>query len=88
MISSFACLALSFSKEPPPFGLSFLQFSYSEIWFLIPLEERWSPPQAVIDAFEKNGFVWGGKWSHFDNIHFEYAPEIISIAQSKLIELK
>ena len=54
-------------------------------WHTIPLEERWSPPQKVIDAFEKNGFVWGGKWSHFDNIHFEYAPEIILLAKSKAL---
>jgi len=48
-----------------------------EGWYRIPLTQRWSPPQAVIMAFEHNGFVWGGKWSHFDTIHFEYRPEII-----------
>ena len=53
-------------------------------WHLIPIEQRWSPPQAVIEAFEKNGFVWGGKWVHFDAIHFEYAPEIILLAQRKV----
>jgi hypothetical protein len=58
--------------------------SFIDEWYLIPLEERWSPPQAVIDAFEKNGFVWGGKWTHFDTIHFEYAPEIILLAQRKV----
>jgi hypothetical protein len=21
--------------------------------------------------------VWGGKWAHFDMIHFEYRPEIV-----------
>jgi hypothetical protein len=52
-------------------------------WHLIPLEKRWTPPQAVIDAFEKNGFVWGGKWSHFDTIHFEYAPEILRLSRLK-----
>ncbi len=46
-------------------------------WDRIPLEQRWSPPQAVIEIFEKHGFVWGGKWAHFDNIHFEYRPEIL-----------
>jgi hypothetical protein len=46
-------------------------------WDRIPLTERWHPPSAVIDAFEQEGFVWGGKWYHFDNIHFEYRPEII-----------
>ena len=46
-------------------------------WHRIPLERRWSPPQAVIEIFERHGFVWGGKWPHFDNIHFEYRPEIL-----------
>lgn len=31
----------------------------------------------LVTIFEKNGFVWGGKWSHFDILHFEYRPEII-----------
>ena len=48
-----------------------------EGWHRIPLEQRWSPPQTVIEIFERHGFVWGGKWSHFDNIHFEYRPEIL-----------
>jgi hypothetical protein len=46
-------------------------------WHQTPLNQRWSPPQAVIEAFEHHGFVWGGKWSHFDTIHFEYRPEIL-----------
>ena len=48
-----------------------------EGWDRIPLEERWSPPQAVVETFERHGFVWGGKWARFDMIHFEYRPEII-----------
>jgi len=46
-------------------------------WDRIPLEKRWSPPLAVVEIFERHGFVWGGKWAHFDVIHFEYRPEII-----------
>ncbi len=34
-------------------------------------------PKELVDAFEKNNFVWGGKWGHFDILHFEYRPEII-----------
>lgn len=49
-----------------------------ESWAQIPVEERWSPPQAVIEAFESHGFVWGGKWPRFDTIHFEYRPEILA----------
>ena len=47
-------------------------------WHRIPLAQRWSPPRAVIEAFERHGFVWGGKWAHFDTIHFEYRPEILA----------
>ena len=35
------------------------------------------PPEAVIKAFENNGFIWGGKWDLFDTMHFEYRPEIL-----------
>lgn len=31
----------------------------------------------MVEVFEKNNFVWGGKWGHFDILHFEYRPEII-----------
>lgn len=34
-------------------------------------------PQGIIDIFEKHGFIWGGKWYHFDTMHFEYRPELI-----------
>lgn len=48
-----------------------------EGWDRIPVEERWSPPRRVVEIFERHGFVWGGKWAHFDVIHFEYRPEIV-----------
>jgi hypothetical protein len=33
-------------------------------------------PQEVVDAFEAEGFIWGGRWFHFDTMHFEYRPEL------------
>ncbi|MFZ5987970.1 MAG: M15 family metallopeptidase [Bacillota bacterium] len=36
-----------------------------------------SYPTDVVRIFEKNNFVWGGKWGHFDILHFEYRPELI-----------
>jgi hypothetical protein len=50
-------------------------------WGSIPLKERWMPPAQVVESFEKNGFVWGGKWYYFDTVHFEYRPEIIYASQ-------
>lgn len=34
-------------------------------------------PSELVTAFENNNFIWGGKWGHFDIMHFEYRPEII-----------
>ena len=40
-----------------------------------------SYPKEIVEIFEKNNFVWGGKWGHFDILHFEYRPEIIMKAR-------
>jgi len=45
-------------------------------WWTIPHERRYHPPESVVQAFEAYGFVWGGKWSFFDTIHFEFRPEV------------
>lgn len=37
-------------------------------------------PQSIVDAFEAEGFIWGGRWFHFDTMHFEYRPELLSPA--------
>ena len=34
-------------------------------------------PFAIVAAFESHGFVWGGKWYHYDTMHFEYRPELL-----------
>jgi D-alanyl-D-alanine carboxypeptidase len=34
-------------------------------------------PAEIIAAFEKHGFIWGGRWHHYDTMHFEYRPELI-----------
>jgi peptide methionine sulfoxide reductase MsrA len=34
-------------------------------------------PWEIVEIFEKHGFIWGGKWYHYDTMHFEYRPEII-----------
>ena len=46
-------------------------------WMVLPLSRRWSPPDSVIEIFESEGFIWGGKWGIWDNMHFEYHPELI-----------
>jgi len=33
-------------------------------------------PFEIVKVFEKHGFIWGGKWYHYDTMHFEYRPEL------------
>lgn len=33
-------------------------------------------PMEIVKIFEKNGFIWGGRWYHYDTMHFEYRPEM------------
>jgi len=34
-------------------------------------------PAEIVRIFEKHGFIWGGKWHHYDTMHFEYRPELV-----------
>ena len=34
-------------------------------------------PKALVKIYEDQGFIWGGKWNHYDTVHYEYRPEII-----------
>jgi len=34
-------------------------------------------PMKIVRIFERNGFIWGGKWYHYDTMHFEYRPELL-----------
>lgn len=43
-----------------------------------PLKWKNRVPQAIVDAFEAEGFIWGGRWQHYDTMHFEYRPELLS----------
>ncbi len=55
---------------------------------------RWAPaatlatfsrkdwPTELIEIFERHGFIWGGKWWHYDTMHFEYRPELIAFSKA------
>jgi hypothetical protein len=34
-------------------------------------------PPALVAAFEAEGFIWGGRWYHYDTMHFEFRPELL-----------
>jgi hypothetical protein len=60
------------------FGIAIdINVEYSNYW-------RWDDsvtwrnriPFEIVDVFERSGFIWGGKWYHYDTMHFEYRPEL------------
>lgn len=53
---------------------------YNDGWITYPIKKRWMPPEEVISIFESEGFIWGGKWDIWDNMHFEYHPEILKLS--------
>ncbi len=62
------------------FGIAIdINVKYSNYW-------KWSKslkyqnriPQEIVKIFEKEGFIWGGKWYHYDTMHFEYRPELVN----------
>ncbi len=34
-------------------------------------------PHEIVEIFERHGFIWGGRWYHYDTMHFEYRPELL-----------
>jgi hypothetical protein len=42
-----------------------------------PIAYKNKIPLEIVHIFEQNGFIWGGKWYHYDTMHFEYRPELL-----------
>ena len=68
---------LPISQEGKQIYWSWAKIKYPDTWMVLPLKNRWMPPESVIKCFEEEGFIWGGKWVIYDNMHFEYHPELI-----------
>ncbi|MDR3491115.1 MAG: M15 family metallopeptidase [Gammaproteobacteria bacterium] len=35
-------------------------------------------PMKIVEIFEQEGFLWGGRWRYYDTMHFEYRPELFT----------
>lgn len=44
-------------------------------------------PPSVVDIFEQHGFIWGGKWYHFDTMHFEFRPEMFCLSSRETLPM-
>ncbi len=53
-----------------------LNLRYSNYWLWEKGGWRSRMPPQIVAAFERHGFIWGGRWDHYDTMHFEYRPEL------------
>jgi len=69
---------------PKSLGGKATYWQWTANWWNIPYEGRYHPPDAVIKTFESYGFIWGGKWTYYDTMHFEFRPEIFILSGMEL----
>ncbi len=83
---TYVCRAVADTDKPSvhSYGAAIdLNTSYSDYWFWHrnehPVRYHNRMPQQIVDIFERHGFIWGGKWYHYDTMHFEYRPELLGL---------
>jgi hypothetical protein len=83
---TYNCRVVADTRQPSPhaFGIAIdLNLAFSDYWYWARTRDGSLPyrnrmPQEIVSIFEKHGFIWGGKWNHFDTMHFEYRPELLA----------
>jgi hypothetical protein len=82
---TYNCRAVADTGQPSPhsYGIAIdLNTAISDYWYWSarngPIVYRNRMPAEIVAIFEKHGFIWGGKWYHFDTMHFEYRPELLA----------
>jgi hypothetical protein len=78
---AYNCRTVADTREPSmhSWGAAIdINAAYSEYWLWPRAASVNTIPAEIIDIFERHGFIWGGKWSHYDTMHFEYRPELVN----------
>ena len=77
---TFNCRAIAGTADPSAHGYGIaidINVSTSDYWRWSKTGYRNRIPDKIVTIFETYGFIWGGKWKHFDTMHFEYRPELL-----------
>jgi hypothetical protein len=81
---TYNCRAVADTGAPSAHGYGIaidLNPAFSDYWYWRARQGaivyRNRMPAEIVAIFEKHGFIWGGKWHHFDTMHFEYRPELL-----------
>jgi len=84
---NYRVIAGTNTLSPHAFGIAIdLKSKPGDYWRFATREQAQrrieSYPESLVSAMESHGFIWGGKWAHFDFLHFEYRPELIIRARA------
>jgi D-alanyl-D-alanine carboxypeptidase len=81
---TYNCRAVADTGQPSAHGYGIaidLNTAFSDYWYWRshdgPILYRNRVPEEIVTIFEKHGFIWGGKWYHFDTMHFEFRLELL-----------
>ncbi len=85
LAGGFACRGIIDTGQPSmhSYGAAIdLNLAYGDYWYWQRgsrggVNYRNRMPREIVDIFERHGFIWGGKWYHYDTMHFEYRPELL-----------
>ena len=78
---SYNCRTVADTGEPSmhSWGAAIdINATYADYWVWPRGKSANAIPAEIIDIFERHGFIWGGKWSRYDTMHFEYRPELVN----------
>jgi hypothetical protein len=75
---SYRRIAQTERYSPHSYGIAIDLNPALSAYFVWTPDQPWhgALPQEIVDAFESEGFIWGGRWFHYDTMHFEYRPEL------------
>ena len=81
---TYACRGVADAGQPSmhAYGAAIdLNLAFSNYWLWDSGKARqivWRNrmPEQIVNIFERHGFIWGGRWYHYDTMHFEYRPEL------------
>jgi peptidoglycan LD-endopeptidase CwlK len=79
---NYRTIAQTNRKSAHSYGIAIdINVQHSHYWLNSPqkygrIVYQNSIPIEIVKVFEKHGFIWGGKWYHYDTMHFEYRPEL------------
>ena len=83
---TYSCRSVADTGQPSmhAFGAAIdISVRYSDYWLWasrsrddVPYRNR--IPMEIVEVFEAERFIWGGKWYRYDTMHFEYRPELFA----------